>query len=515
MLSIRNSRQFITVAATISVRNKSSVRVRFAPSPTGYLHLGGLRTALYNYLFAKARDGAFILRIEDTDQSRKVDGATQQLQNDLNWVGIEIDEGPATKKGAYGPYIQSERLKLYKDQLKILLENCSAYHCFCTDKRLDLLRKEAMRTRTIPKYDNKCRHLKKEEVEKRLSREEKSCVRFKLKKDCETFEDMIYGNIAYDVALHEGDPVIMKSDGFPTYHFANVVDDHFMKISHVLRGVEWQISTTKHILMYRAFKWEPPTYAHLPLLINQDGTKLSKRQGDIKIGHYRENGIFPLALINYITSSGGGFTKDLIPGAKPMIFTIGELCDQFDISGVNNHSGKLMTETLVQFNRLELQRRIMCGGKILDNLIREVKDFVTRRFKDRVPLDELNLDDGHIRSILQWSVNRIYTISDLVDKDLSFLWMKPNIKKLEIILEGDELEKFYSMIEGHKKEFDRETINMIMKQFATDNNVEYGTLMKNLRTILSGLQEGPSVAEMMEILGKESTLTRVKACIDK
>lgn len=514
MLCIRKTREFIIAAATISVRNKSSIRVRFAPSPTGYLHLGGLRTALYNYLFAKSKDGAFILRIEDTDQSRTVDGAVEQLHNDLDWVGIKINEGPRIE-GDYGPYIQSERLQLYRDQLQVLLDNGSAYHCFCTDKRLDLLRKEAVRSRTIPKYDNKCRHLKKEEIEKRLRQDEKHCVRFKLTTGCETFEDMIYGNIAYDVALNEGDPVIMKSDGYPTYHFANVVDDHFMKISHVLRGVEWQISTTKHILMYRAFKWEPPTYAHLPLLINQDGTKLSKRQGDIKIAHYCENGIFPLALINYITTSGGGFAKDLLPGTKPMIYTISELCDQFDIRGVNSHSGKLMTERLVEFNRLELQRRIMRGGIVLDKLIQEVKDIVCKKFKHKLSKEELNLDNDHIRSILKWSVNRIYTLSDLLEKDLLFLWMKPNMKKLNISWEADELEKLCVAIEGHKNEFNREHINMVMKQFASDNNVDYGMLMKNLRTILSGLKEGPSVAEMMEILGKESTLTRVKACMEK
>ncbi|CAH2267786.1 jg5729 [Pararge aegeria aegeria] len=225
-------------------------RVRFAPSPTGYLHLGGLRTALYNYLYTKSRRGVFILRIEDTDQARKVDGSVEGLINDLEWAGIECDEGPG-RGGIYGPYVQSERLNVYQEHIKKLLDNGSAYRCFCTERRLNILRRDAVKHQRLPKYDNKCRSLSKEDIDAKMKAGIAYCVRFKLSSDCMSFEDMIFGGIAYDVSRVEGDPVLMKSDGYPTYHFANVVDDHLMQVTHVLRGVEWQISTTKHLLIYK------------------------------------------------------------------------------------------------------------------------------------------------------------------------------------------------------------------------------------------------------------------------
>lgn len=223
-------------------------------SSVGYLHLGGLRTALYNYLFARAHRGTFVLRIEDTDQSRLVAGATQQLCTDLEWAGIRPDEGPASGAGAYGPYVQSERLALYHANVKQLIENGTAYYCFCTERRLELLRKEAIKARQVPRYDNRCRHLTPVQLAERLAKNEQFCIRFKMDAvDSQRmqFDDMVFGRMAYDVAENEGDPVIVKSDGYPTYHFAHVVDDHLMRISHVLRGVEWQISTTKHLLLYK------------------------------------------------------------------------------------------------------------------------------------------------------------------------------------------------------------------------------------------------------------------------
>lgn len=215
--------------------------------------MGGLRTALYNYLFARAHRGTFVLRIEDTDQSRLIEGAAQQLSDDLEWAGIRPDEGPTTG-GQFGPYVQSERLELYHSNVKQLIENGTAYYCFCTDRRLDLLRKEAVKARQVPRYDNRCRHLTPVQLAEKLARQEPFCIRFRMdaqESHSMQFDDMVFGRMAYDVAENEGDPVIVKSDGFPTYHFAHVVDDHLMRISHVLRGVEWQISTTKHLLLYK------------------------------------------------------------------------------------------------------------------------------------------------------------------------------------------------------------------------------------------------------------------------
>ncbi|XP_017773834.1 PREDICTED: probable glutamate--tRNA ligase, mitochondrial [Nicrophorus vespilloides] len=489
------------------------VRVRFAPSPTGHLHLGGLRTALYNYLFAKLHKGSFILRIEDTDQTRLVPGATERLQEDLKWSGIKIDEGPDIG-GSLGPYIQSHRVKLYNEQVKVLLNNGSAYQCFCTDKRLDLLRKEAVRMRQVPKYDNRCRHLSQEEINLRLERGDRHCIRFKLQTGCDTFEDLIYGNIAYDVALQEGDPVIMKSDGFPTYHFANVVDDHFMQISHVLRGMEWQISTTKHILLYRAFNWEPPKYGHLPLLLNADGTKLSKRQGDIKVSHYRETGILPMALINFITNSGGGFDKDKERGLKPKCYTMMELAQQFDVEEINSHSGKLMPERLLEFNNLEIERQLgMEDTK--KKLIDQVREIVKAKFPKH---DEstLQIRDEHIETILKWSINRIDRLTDLVSRDLMFLWVTPELKHLHSVDEKQRnaIEKLNASFENNWKA-EKQEVNNYLKDFAKENGIAFSNFMKLLRTILSGLKEGPSVAEMIEILGKDNTRNRIDLFLSK
>lgn len=223
-------------------------------SPPGYLHLGGLRTALYNYLFARANRGTFLLRIEDTDQSRLVPGAAEQLCTDLEWAGIRPDEGPPYG-GRYGPYVQSERLDTYRSEVRQLLENGSAYYCFCTESRLELLRREAVRTRQIPRYDNRCRDLTPGQIAVKLAKQISVCIRFKLDPLEGEYNDMVFGQTKYNVSEQEGDFVIIKSDGYPTYHFAHVVDDHLMKISHVLRGVEWQISTTKHMQLYKLV-WE-------------------------------------------------------------------------------------------------------------------------------------------------------------------------------------------------------------------------------------------------------------------
>ncbi|KAL1490344.1 hypothetical protein ABEB36_013058 [Hypothenemus hampei] len=488
---------------------QEKIRVRFAPSPTGYLHLGGLRTALYNYLFAKKYRGTFILRIEDTDQTRKVSGAADALEKDLLWAGIEINEGPS-QGGSFGSYLQSERLEIYREHINVLLDKGSAYRCFCNERRLNLLKREALKRQEIPKYDNRCRHLTEEEIKNRLSKGDSCCIRFKMSDQEDSFLDLIYGKVSYNIALNEGDPVILKSDGYPTYHFANVVDDHLMEVSHVLRGVEWQISTTKHIQLYRAFGWQPPQYGHLPLILNADGTKLSKRQGDIRIGNYRENGILPLALLNFIVHSGGGFEKDLKRHLKPHCYSIEELCEQFDLSNVNSHSGKLINERLLEYNRLELKRQFE-NLESRKQLINNIKELSKIHLNDKSTT--ILVDQQHIEHILKWSLNRISKLSELFSPDLRFIWTLP---------ESYEVDKsVFSVLSGLKErlskleKFDRQELNATLKQISSEHNLKYGMLMKSLRTILSGLKEGPSIAEMIEILGKQDTIKRIELCLNK
>ncbi|KAI9586922.1 probable glutamate--tRNA ligase, mitochondrial isoform X1 [Glossina fuscipes] len=484
------------------------VRVRFAPSPTGYLHLGGLRTALYNYLYARNQKGKFLVRIEDTDQARFIAGATESIIEDLQWAGIAIDEGPGQFGGLYGPYKQSERTQIYMENVQTLLKNGSAYRCFCTEKRLELLRKDAVRTRQIPKYDNKCRYLDKEKTHELLDKGIPYCVRFKLTDYEEALHDLIYGDVHHNVSNSEGDPIIMKTDQFPTYHFANVVDDHLMAITHVFRGVEWQISTVKHLLMYKAFRWEPPNFGHLPLLVNADGTKLSKRQDDIGIRHFRDRGYFPTALLNYVISAGGGFPHQEF--AKPTLHNLEELVETFDIVSVNSHPSRLNPDLLNEFNRLEI-RELLQNDRTADILIKQIQKLV----RETYPEGDLDLNSSHIKNVLQWSSQRLTSLQDLTSPQLSFLWIKPSVfhsKELkevhnsELLL--DQLMELHNMLKS--ADFTKENLKKLLKNFAKQKNVKFPLFMKVLRTSLSGLNDGPGVAEMMNILGKQVTLQRLE-----
>ncbi|KAK1132135.1 hypothetical protein K0M31_016268 [Melipona bicolor] len=489
---------------------KVQARVRFAPSPTGLLHLGSLRTALYNYLFARANNGTFILRIEDTDQSRCIPDAIEKIQSDLLWCGIIPDEDPI-RGGPAGPYIQSKRLEIYKEQVLKLIDNQSAYYCFCSDHRLDLLRREAIKSRQVPKYDNKCRHLSSDEVKAKLNKGDPFCIRFKLSIGIESFNDLIYGKMEHDIAQREGDPVIIKTDGYPTYHFANVVDDHLMEISHVLRGIEWQVSTPKHIMMYKAFNWTPPLYGHLPLILNSDGSKLSKRQNDINIESFRKDGIFPLAVLNYVIHAGGGFNNK---GGAHYIHSYEELIKQFDISKIKVSSNKLSPPKLLEFNRIEIAK-LLANEKNNKFLIERIIKLVTEAFPNRETNGSLHLDENHIISVLKWAQNRITKLSDLVSSKLHFLWIMPTTALNDAHLEYLDTLKIISMKldETEIQNFNKEWINKYLKEFAKEHGISYPTLMKVLRFVLSDLKDGPPVAEMIEILGKDSTLLRIKRCI--
>ncbi|XP_072935555.1 nondiscriminating glutamyl-tRNA synthetase EARS2, mitochondrial [Epargyreus clarus] len=476
-------------------------RVRFAPSPTGYLHLGGLRTALYNYLFAKSRGGAFVLRIEDTDQSRKVEGSVDALIQDLEWAGIECDEGPA-KGGKYGPYVQSERLHIYQEQIKKLLDNGSAYKCFCTERRLNILRRDAIKSQKIPKYDNRCRNLSQEVIREKMKAGTPYCIRFKLSSDCLFFDDLIFGGIAYDVSINEGDPVLLKSDGYPTYHFANVVDDHLMGVTHVLRGVEWQISTTKHLLIYKAFGWTPPQFGHMPLIVNPDGTKLSKRHSDVRVEDYRNNGIYPLALVNYITLSGGGF--DHVPGAGVRLKTMEELAKEFQIDKVSSHPSRLNPDLLEECNRLEIKRQLQ-DEELTKTIVTKVQKLVTEKY----PEENLNISEDHVRNVLNWSTSRLTRIEELASSKFGFLWILPSNT---VDVNKEVFEKLINTLEDiSMKEFEQNCLKDHLKDFSTKNGIKFPVLMKMMRSALSGLNEGPGVAEMMQLLGKYQSLERIKA----
>lgn len=316
----------------------SEVRVRFAPSPTGYLHIGGLRTALFNYLYARHTGGKMLLRIEDTDRTRFVEGALENLLKALKWSGVEIDEGVmldenghVTEKGDFGPYIQSERVKagIYDKYIDQLIEEGKAYYCFCSQERVDQVRDQMRADGLTPKYDGLCRSIPLEEAKQRVANGEEYTVRLKLPKDYDiSFNDRIKGKITFNTD-DQDDQVLIKRDGYPTYHFAVVVDDHLMGITHVVRGDEWISSTPKHVYLYEAFGWQAPEYIHLPTVLNKDHKKYSKRNGDGMVEDFIEEGYTPEGLINFLSLLGWS------PDSEEEIFSMEELAKQFDFDRVN------------------------------------------------------------------------------------------------------------------------------------------------------------------------------------
>jgi glutamyl-tRNA synthetase len=321
--------------------------VRFAPSPTGFVHVGSLRTALYNYLFAKNHGGTFILRIEDTDQTRKTEGAVENLLSTLTWAGLPYDEGPEIG-GNYGPYYQSQRLDIYKKYINELVDARHAYFCFCSEERLQKMREEQQAKKLTPKYDGKCRNISFHDAKRKAS-ESSYVVRMKIPLNGGTIiRDIIRGEVTV-INDNLDDQILLKSDGYPTYHLANVVDDHLMKITHIIRGEEWLLSTPKHIILYKYLGWNVPEFAHLPLLLNPDRSKLSKRQGDVAVEDYKARGYLPQALINFVALLGWN------KGDDQEIFTMEELIDSFTLERVSKAGAIFNIEKLNWMNSLYLR----------------------------------------------------------------------------------------------------------------------------------------------------------------
>lgn len=488
-----------------------SVRVRFAPSPTGYIHLGGLRTALYNFMFAKSHKGKFVLRIEDTDQKRLVPGAAEQLERDLDWMGLTPDESPM-KGGGFGPYSQSERLLIYQHFVQELETEGHAYPCFCTNKRLELVKKQAVREGNIPKYDNRCRHLPSAVIEEKKRQGIPYCIRFKLSPLDDCPKDIIYGNVDCNAVLHEGDPVILKQDRFPTYHLANVVDDHLMEITHVMRGTEWLVSTPKHILLYKAFKWTPPKFAHLPLIMNPDGTKLSKRQDDIRLEYFRTKGFYPEAIAGLLCLVGGGFPAADI---QQKLSSLSELSQKFQLESINTHSGRLDMLRLEHFNRLALIKQLN-QAEIDEELVANLADIVRRSITKSI-LDEDMLKKESLVKILQWATaeGRVYLLENLVQPDMKFLWTQPQ-NDLSIRIPSGQAKSVLNLVVDWLKEQDSLNKSQAvarLREIAKESNLKLSEVMKLLRTSLTGLQEGPSIGEIVEILGPQICIRRLSNSI--
>lgn len=475
------------------------VRTRFAPSPTGYLHVGGLRTALYNYLFSKHKNGKFILRIEDTDQTRKVEGAVENLIETLKWAGIDYDEGPG-RDGGYGPYTQSQRLNIYKDYAKQLIEKGHAYYCFCTPERLDEIRKKQLAAKLNPSYDKYCARLSKEETQKRVANGEKHVIRMKVPTDGELmFEDMIRGNVTIAYKMLD-DQVLIKSDGFPTYHLAVVVDDHLMNITHIIRGEEWLSSVPKHILLYKYFGWEVPVMAHLPLLLNPDKSKLSKRQGDVAVEDYRSKGYLKEAILNFIAFLGWN------PGDDREIFFIDQLIKEFSLERVGKSGAVFNIEKLNWLNQQHIKL------KTNEDLAIFVKPHLQTA-------GLINIENKYLLNVISLMKERMIFPQDFVENSIYF-FKEPEVFDETAI--SKHWEKETSQYENllcerleSLNEYNKTSIEDAVRKLSEELKIKTSKLIHPTRLALSGRQTGPGLFEMMEVLGKEIVVKRLRFAADK
>ncbi len=476
---------------------ENGVRVRFAPSPTGYLHVGGLRTALYNYLFAKKNSGTLVLRIEDTDQSREVAGATDVIINDLHWAGITCDEGP-TIGGEYGPYLQSQRLDIYHKYAQQLIDEGHAYYCFCTTERLESLRSAQQAAHVPPGYDRHCRELSKQDAQDLLAKKTPYVIRMKLPLTGQiTFNDLIRGEVTIAWKALD-DQVLIKSDGFPTYHLAVVVDDHLIGITHVIRGEEWLPSTPKHVLLYQYFGWQLPEFAHLPLLLNPDRSKLSKRQGDVSVGDYRIKGYLPAAVINFIALLGWN------PGDTREIFTLKELVHEFSLERVGK-SGAVFD--IQKLNWLNQQYLVKMSAEEILPLIQPL-------------LAQKNItgfSDEYLKQIIDLTKDRAVTLPDFVDLNLFFFTAPTTFDPVDIkkSCKTDTLELMSALEQKYAalEPFDAGTAEHTLRAYAQELGIGAGKLLQPLRLAITGITQGPALFHTMEILGKEESLRRINfAC---
>ncbi|MCZ7555069.1 MAG: glutamate--tRNA ligase [Bacteroidia bacterium] len=474
----------------------SDIRVRFAPSPTGFLHVGGLRTALYNHLFARHHGGRTILRIEDTDRSRYVEGAVENLLDTLEWAGITFDEGPRNG-GPYGPYIQSERTELYRQHVDQLLAEGKAYRCFCTPEDLERSRNRQIEAKQDASYDRTCRSLSESEIREKLESDCSFTVRLKVPLlGTMQFTDLVRGEIsvAYEVI---DDQVLLKSDGFPTYHLANVVDDHHMRVTHVIRGEEWLPSTPKHLLLYDCFGWDAPQFAHLPLLLNQDRSKLSKRQGDVAVEDYRAKGYLPEALINFVALLGWN------PGDDRELFTLHDLERDFTLDRVSKAGAvfdidklqwfnaqyvrSLPAETLVNICQPWLAEagidtadtaRCISITTLLSSYLSLPSDIapLLRPFSS----SPIIIDDAESRDILDSEISRQVLRDFLAKAKAPGEWTAPAIK---------------AMISDIQKE----------------SGIKGKALFGPIRIALTGAPHGPDLGTTAEILGRDMCIARAAA----
>ncbi len=502
------------------------VRVRFAPSPTGPLHIGGVRTALYNYLFAKQNNGDFILRIEDTDQNRYVEGAEKYIIDALNWCGLPFDEGPG-KELDHGPYRQNERKLLYKKYADQLISNGKAYYAFDSAESLDSHRKDhESRGKTfIYNWHNRLKlnnslSLPPEEVQTRLANEENYVIRFYNPEDEELhLTDIIRGDIKIDSNILD-DKVLFKSDGMPTYHLANIVDDHLMEISHVIRGEEWLPSLALHTQLYDAFGWQAPKFAHLPLILKPEGKgKLSKRDGEkggfpifpLSWGDstgYKEAGYFPEAVVNFLALLGWN------PGTEQEFFKLDELIKAFSLSRVHKSGARFDPEKTKWYNHhyLQIQDDVV--------LLNSFKPILAEKLNNE-PAFDLNLvnNDNYIASVISLIKERASFVLDFWELG-NYFFLTPNSYNEKVVKKQwkentpNILNKIASLLDS-LEDLSSPELEEIVKKWIGEKQLTFGQVMAPLRLVMVGDLKGPHLFDIMALVGKKETLKRIKIAVEK
>jgi len=481
-----------------------SVRVRFAPSPTGYPHVGNIRTALFNWLFARHQGGSFIVRIEDTDAARKVEGAEEVILSGLRWLGMDWDEGPGVG-GECGPYYQSQRLELYRQAAERLIAQGDAYYCYCSSERLAEMRAEQAKRKQPPGYDRRCRDMSPQERAQKEAEGITPVVRFKAPLEGQTpFDDLIRGEVVFENSTID-DFVLLKSDGYPTYHLANIVDDHLMGITHVLRAEEWLSSTSRHLLLYRALGYEPPRFAHMPMILGPDRSKLSKRHGAVSITEYQEQGYLAEAMLNFLALLGWSLDD------KTEIMSRQELIANFSLERVSKTAAIFNQEKLGWMNGVYIR------DLSLDGFIERAMPFLEKGLPSEV---KRPLPVEYIRRFMPFIQERARTLAEVPELS-EFFFVEPDYdavlligKKMTRELSAGVLENALSELEPLAL-FEEESLEGVLRPMAEKLGLKTGQLFGTLRVAVTGRTAAPPLFQTMTVLGKEVCVRRIKMALEK
>jgi len=484
---------------------KPSVRVRFAPSPTGFPHVGNIRTALFNWLFARHTGGTFIVRIEDTDVARKVEGALEAILDGLRWLGLDWDEGPEVG-GEYGPYFQSQRLELYREAAQRLVSQGDAYYCYCSPQRLEEMRAEQAKHKQPPGYDRRCRDLSADERAKKEVEGITTVVRFKTPLEGKTsFSDLIWGEVGVENSTID-DFVLLKSDGYPTYHLANVVDDHMMEISHVLRAEEWLPSVPRHKLLYKALGYEMPHLAHLPMILGPDRSKLSKRHGAVSITDYKEQGYLPEAMFNFLSLLGWSLDD------KTEFLSREELVRNFSLERISK------TAAIFNLEKLNWMNGVYIRGLTLEDFVQRALPFLEKGLPPEV---KRPLSTDYVRRIMPLIQERARTLAEVAELSKFFFVAELEYESKVLVSKDMTRELVTKALEVSQRkleqlgEFDEASLEVLLRPLAEELGLKTGQLFGTLRVAVTGRAAAPPLFQTMAVLGKERCLKRIKAALEK